>query len=576
MSQPPPPPSQPPNQPPSGGFGPPQDPPPGGFGAPTPPPQTPSYGYPQTPPQGYGYPAQPPYPQQPYPQQQYQQQSYPYPPQQYPQAPQPPQAPKKSNTQLQIIIAAAVAVVLIIGTGLYFANSGGSDGKKNEAKNSSSGSTDGAKDSGGNGISGGGKEKAPANTRSKVAFQVPLPKVDDITGVYGSWVTDTTYVKTGISEVVGYDRDKGTQLWSIPLDGQVCAYSRHMTEDYKTAISYEVSKRTADNPYPRCSKIAAIDLESGKVLWDKSVKGSNVGDRDVAFSEITLSGTTVAGAGYDGGAAFDVNTGAVRWKPEVSSDGCYDTGYGGGAALVAVRKCGTADDPQLTVQTLNPATGTPISAYTMPSGVDYPHIVSTQPLVVAADVGDTAGDGSGISDFFSIDAKTGKLLAKISAAGKFAARCGSTDVEKCTHIVVGNGRIYLPTGEHEGEAEYGRTNEIVSFDLATGKSTTDRAEAGERYQMFPLRMDGTDIIAYKIAPYDKGGRIVSLNGSTFKETVLMENPSDKAVRDAESGYAWDTAELLYEDGRMYVAPPALSKPSPYQTQRYLVIAFTTK
>ncbi|RDG33263.1 outer membrane protein assembly factor BamB family protein, partial [Streptomyces corynorhini] len=581
-------------EPPAGGFGPPQDPPPAGYGYPAqppgPPPQQPGYGYPAQPPQqpGYGYPtqppaqqpAQPPYQQPPYQQQPYQQQ------QQYQQFQQPQPATafgatgggdgggKKSRTQLQIIIAAAVAVVLIIGAGVFFLTSSGDD-DKNEAKkkDGSSSSADGDK-----GVSGGGgQEQAPTSTKGRVAFQVPLPKVTDLTSVYGSWISDTTYVKTGINQIVGYDLVKGNQLWTIPLPGELCAKTDHVSKDYRTAVAFAANKPSADDKYPRCTKVGVIDLKSGELVWSKSVQGTNAGDRDVAFSEITLSGETVAGGGFDGGAAFDLKTGAIRWKPDISSDGCYDTGYGGGEALAAVRRCGTSSSPQLTVQALNPLTGAPVSSYKMPAGVDYPHIVSTKPLVVAADVGETAGDGSGISDFFSIDEKTGKLRAKISAAGKFEARCGSTDVEKCSHIVVGNDRLYLPTAEHEGTGEYGRTNEVVSYDLATGKSTTDRADAGERYMMYPLRMDGSNILAYKTPPYDKGGQIVSLDGSSFKETLLLENPADKATRDAESGLgAISAVEIRYADGRLFIASPYLSKPSEYDQRRYLAMSFTAK
>ncbi|WP_405985920.1 PQQ-binding-like beta-propeller repeat protein [Streptomyces sp. NBC_00872] len=632
-----------PQEPPAGGFGAPQDPPPGGYGygAPTQPPQNvppqnvPAqsvppqnvpYGYPPQqqpqPPQGaagapagpgtppgYGYPAQPGYgyPAQPGGAGYSGQPSYGYPTR--PMGPQgpyqlPPQGGgfgngaafgnggnggngegnggggRKLSAQTQIIVAAAVAVVLIIGGGIWFASSGG-DGGKNESKGTSSGATDGAKGGkdGDQAIGGGGKEKAPDNTRSKAGFQLPPPKVTDVTGVNGSWVTETAYVKTGVNQIVGYDLDTGTQLWTIPLPGQVCAATKHVTEDDKTAIAFEPAKRTATEKYQKCTEVGAIDLMGGELLWSKSVTGASAGDEKVRFDEITLSGTTVAAGGTDGGAAFDLADGAIRWKPEVDADGCYDMGYGGGAGLVAARKCGSYDDPQISIDTLNPVTGAPLSSFKMPAGVAYASIVSTKPLVVAADVGDTAGDGSGISDFFSIDEKTGKLLAKIPAdADRYAARCGSTEVESCQKLVVGNGRLYLPTEGHEGGGEYGDTNEIVSFDLTTGKGTSDRADAGDRYTMFPLRMDGGNVIAYKVPPYDKGGQIISIDGATFKETVLMENPADEAVRDAETSFSADHAEILYGDGRMFLSETMLSEPSnsSLDDKSYLAVSFSTK
>lgn len=481
---------------------------------------------------------------------------------------------KKFTTQMQIIVAAVVAVAVIIGGGIFLA-SGGDDKKNRVSTAGPTGEGKGGEDSG---IGGGGKEKAPANTKSTVAFQLPEPKVGDVTTVDGSWLTDKAYVKTGVNEIVGYDKVKGTKLWSIPLEGQLCAASRHMSKDYKTAIAFQEGKPTKASKYPPCNQVGGIDLNTGKLMWSKSVTAATSGDEPVRFDEITLSGATVAAGGTEGGAAFDLNTGAERWKPKVSTDGCYDKGYGGGDALAVVRKCGTYDSPQLVIQALNPTTGAPLSSFKMPPGVDYASIVSTKPLVVAADVGDTAGDGSGISDFFSIDASTGKLLTKIAADGeKYAARCGSTEVETCQQVAVGYNRLYLPTEEHEGTGEYGDTNEIVSFDLTTGKPTSDKADAGDQYTMFPIRMDGSNIIAYKVPPYDKGGQIVSIDGSTFKQTVLMENPGDESIRDAETSFSMDYAEILYSGGRMYISEVMVSKPreSSLDDKQYLAVSFGT-
>ncbi|MBV7246597.1 PQQ-binding-like beta-propeller repeat protein [Streptomyces sp. MW-W600-10] len=635
MSQPPQPPQQPPNEPPntppgqpntppappagppagppSGGFGAPQDPPPGGFGQPTPPPADPfgkqpqqppqqpdapaggygtpppaapgnyptppapqpnGYGYPQAPQPGYGYPqgpaGQPGMPQQAY--------GYPTQPMQ-PQygAPQQPGVGKKFSTQMQIIVAAAVAVVLIIGAGVIYAATGDDDkGGKNEA--SSSGSTGGEAKGGEDGGLAGGDEKPPANTKSKVALQLPEPQVTDITTVMGSWITDKAYVKSGVAEIVAYDLDKGTKLWSVPLPGEVCSASRHMSKDYKTAIVFEETKATKENKYPLCNQVGVVDMAAGKLLWSKGVTSATGGDQQVRFDEVTLSGSTVAAGGTSGGAAFKLETGAELWKPKVGSDGCYDRGYGGGEALAVVRKCGTSDSPQLTVQALNPTTGAPLSSFQMPAGVDYASIVSTKPLVVAADVGDTAGDGSGISDFFSIDAATGKLIVRIPAdAEQYAARCGSTEVERCQNLAVGNNRLYLPTENHDGTSEYGDTNEIVAFDLTTGKLLGARADAGDRYSLVPLRMDGTSIIAYKEPPYDKGGQIVSIDGETFKQTLLMENPSDEAVREAERRFSNDHSELLYSNGHFFKSKRLVSKRSVVDAddKLYLVVGYRT-
>ncbi|MGV9313359.1 outer membrane protein assembly factor BamB family protein [Streptomyces sp. NPDC003691] len=577
---PPPPPSGPPPQ--GGGFGAPQEPPPGGFG----PPQAP----PVAPPPGYGYPGQQPPPPPGYPAQP---QGYGFPPGPpgspygYPTQPTaavPPGGPqppgKKPGTRTKIVIAAVTAVVLIIGGGVLYSatDGGGRKGKKDTTADSGGGK--GGKDDGGKGSGGkdsDGTGKAPGNTASRLAFTLPQPANKEVSSFKGSWVTDKAFVKPGLNEITGYDRDKGTVLWRVPLPGQTCGASRHKSADDKTAILFEPAPRAASGTgrYQPCSEVGVVDLAGGKLLWRKSVTSPLRGDTPIRFEEVTVSGATVAAGGLSGGAAFDLATGAVRWKPTSSDADCEDRGYGGGPALVAVRSCGTYGNEQLTIQPVDPVSGQPRFSYKMPKGVEYASIVSTKPLVVAADVGDTGKYG--ISDFFSIDDQ-GKLLAKVPATGdRYEARCGATDVESCTSVVVGNGRLYLPTSPHEsGGSGYGRTNEIVSFDLTTGKPLPGRADAGEGYTLVPLRMEGGSVIAYKQPPYRKGGQVVSLDGNALRATLLMENPADEQSIDKERKFLVSGSEYLYADGRLYLSEELMGAAGTSTFTSYLAVAFTTE
>ncbi|MEU3732657.1 PQQ-binding-like beta-propeller repeat protein [Streptomyces sp. NPDC033538] len=638
MTQPPPPP---PNQPPQGGgFGPPRNEPPQpptppsggtpnlgkapdpGYGYPqtpqTPPPAPqaptgpptppaggpqPGYGYPQTPPQpqpGYGYPGQQPgpygQPQQPGPYGQPTppygqpgqpgmpgqpgQPGYAYPPVTVPMQAQAggPGGGRKINAQLAIIVSAVVAIALIIGGGVWYASSDGkNDGKDDTASSGGKGGEGGTDQKGGEGgASSGGEEKVPADPASKMLFQVPAPAVakdDNSVVVSGSWLTDTVYAKSGIAEIVGYDPDKGSKKWSVKLAGPVCTATRHVTDDNKTVVVHQPAMPTKTKTSHGCSQVALIDLDAGKTLWTKTA-----GDQPMTFNNVTISGGTVAAGGNDGGVAWDIAKGNVLWSPK-TTDTCSDAGYGGGEKLVAVRRCGSYDARELHIQTIDPKDGKVISEYKMAKGIEYASVVSTNPLVVAADVGDSAGDGSGISDFFSIDNKTGKLLARISAPGdQFAAECdGITEMENCTGLAVGKDRLYIPTEEHEasGGKSYSRTNEIVAFDLATGKQTGQRADAGVDYTIIPLRMDGGNVIAYKVPPYDKGGQIVSIDGGTFKQTTLLENPATEAVRDVETSMSPEYSEFIYSQGRLYMSEVYASEPISADDKEYLVIAFGT-
>ncbi|MFJ4686365.1 PQQ-binding-like beta-propeller repeat protein [Streptomyces sp. NPDC088789] len=615
MTQPPPPP---PHQPPQGGgFGPPADQPqqPQPAQAPQPPAQAPhtpqpppGYGYPQAgpppqppqPPQqpaGYGYPAQPP---NPYAQQQpgaYPQPNNPYgaaPPNPYgaqqpppgygyPQATVPMQAQagggsggKKINAQVAIIVSAVVAIALIVGGGVWYASS--DDGAKDDTATSGD-KNGGDKDkNGGDGAQGDegaapkGSERVPADTAAGVLFQIPAPPVKDeqIHSVAGSWLTDSVYAKSGVNQVTGYDPDTGGTKWTLPLTGQTCGYARQITGDGTTVVLSEAAKRNAKGEHEPCTQITAFNVDSGKKLWSKSV---TVSDAEVAFAEATISGGTVAvGGGYSGGAAFDVTTGKVLWQPKVSN--CTDVGYAGGARLVAVHKCGDYGNEKYEVQLIDPKTGSVKWGYKVPDGLENIKVISTQPVVFGVDSADITA--SGASDVFSLD-DSGKLLYKIPLEdGEYNHRCEIARTDGCGGIVVGNGKLYVPTKEHDGGADSRMTNEIVAFSLETGKSTGDRIDAGDRYTVFPLRMDGGDLVAYKEGPYDKGDQIVSVNGGSLKQTTLLETPGTRDVRDAISRMVPRSAEALYTDGRLFLGKNLVSKPYTKGEEVYTALGFGAK
>ncbi|GLF99394.1 outer membrane protein assembly factor BamB family protein [Streptomyces yaizuensis] len=492
-----------------------------------------------------------------------------------PQPPPPGGRPRDGRrTRRLIVVAAVAAMATIVGAGVWYSGARDGGGTTAAERPGDEAERPGGDGKNGDGAPGGqGREKPPADTAARVAFTLPEPRVEDITDVGGSWATDELFVKPGIRSLAGYGPD-GAAAWTLRLPGQVCAASRHQSADGRTAVVFEAAPRAAPRFFQPCTEVGVVDLHTGELLWSASVTSTTGGDAKVAFAEVTQSGNTVAAGGTSGGAAFDLATGAVRWKPVVGSDNCYDRGYAGGPALVAVRQCGEPSRPRLTVQRVDPAGGRPLVSYRLPDGADNASVVSAEPLVVAADLGDTAGS-AGFSDLFSVDGK-GRQLARISAAGEtFAAECGVTEVESCRGIAVGNGRVYLPTVEREGDSEPGfsNTNDLVSYDLATGKPTSDRLAAGDRHMIFPLRMDGGDVIAYRTPSYTAGGQVVSVDGATFAPTTLMRNPADRRTREAESRFANAGDDILYHRGRLYLSATLMNKHTGQDKQ--LILAYTT-
>ncbi len=82
---------------------------------------------------------------------------------------------------------------------------------------------------------------------------MPAPKVPKGTTsipTSGSWLTDSVYAKSGLSEITGYDRKTGTRKWTLDLPGPVCTATPHVTEDRKTAIVYKPGMPTKQDPSP--------------------------------------------------------------------------------------------------------------------------------------------------------------------------------------------------------------------------------------------------------------------------------------------------------------------------------------
>ncbi|MGW1775143.1 outer membrane protein assembly factor BamB family protein [Streptomyces sp. NPDC002104] len=581
----------PPSQPPSGGFGAPQDQPPGGFGGPPPVPPAMPAGPPPPPPampptppaMPPAAPAGPPAGQGSYGHPQEQQQPYGYPQQPQPvtapmYAAQSPVAPagggggggNEVRTQLMIVGAALLAIVLIVGGGLWYV-SGDDKGSGGQAvaDGGASGGTGGDKAPGG-----GGTEKVPARTKSKTLVNVPMPDSAEIVQIPGSWLTDTTYAKSDMGKVVGYNLTDGAKKWEVPLGANVCAASRWVS-DNKTAILFDEALPTAEKKYQPCNQVGVIDLNAGKLLWKATTKAQGGGDKPIQFMEVTVSGQTVAAGGLYGGSAWNLADGKPLWTPKADNDDCQDLGYGGGPALATIRRCGQYGSYTMSAQSLDPVTGAPKSSYKLPPGLEDAGIVSTKPLIVSADINHTSKNAIGVSDLFVLD-DGGQLKTRIPlTSGNYNPECG-TEVEDCANMVVGNGKLYLPTEEHKGSDDVGRTNEIVSFDLETGKPTSDRADAGERYTIYPLRMDGSNLIAYKVPPYDGGGQVVSVDGKSMKETVLMQNPATKESQRAETQFLPDSGEFRYGNGKLFIARNAVHRKSTVVTDPYYsFVSFTT-
>lgn len=429
------------------------------------------------------------------------------------------------------------------------------------------GSDDGD-DASGKGDSGSGASVPEA----KLLHRVPQAKVSELTGAQGMWTTERNFVKADLKKIVGYPLDGGKPNWQIPLDGEICWTSPKVSEDGFIAVVFENDK---EDP-ATCTEVGLVDLKRGKLRWQKQAMEDGSAQM---FDEVTIGGGTVAAGGTFGTAGWTLG-GRQLWAPG-SDERCPANAYAGeGDKLIAVRDCGDdVDNPQLRVETVNPRTRAATSTYAMPTGTEAVHVVSTDPLVLAADDGDAPG-GSSISQFLTVDdsAARGKLLSRISTAGgehgKYDAECASSEVTDCQQLAVSKetGKLFLGT-QDTLDKDSDANNDLVAFDLKTGKRV-GAIEGSDDGTLIPIGLDeGGEVLAYQQTNLmrERGGAVWRIDPTTYKKKQLMRNPDAKYK--TEDQFEVGENRILYARGRLYLGSDHLSEPDSLRKNPSLAIIY---
>ncbi|MGW7269091.1 outer membrane protein assembly factor BamB family protein [Streptomyces sp. NPDC054864] len=442
-----------------------------------------------------------------------------------------------------IVVSVVAAFALIVGGGVWYATSAGDGSKDKTAAKPGGDSAKPAYEK--------PEEKAPKDPKAFFegkALQPKLPKGETTWKTQGSWLTDKVYAKSSVAAIVGIEATSGKELWRLPKPGQSCAGSPDLGKG-NIAVVVTGAKVHDDRGFKgACTEVTAFDVDTGDKLWTKSI---TIGyeKKKTEFDQVTISGDTVAVGGLYGGAAFDLRSGEVRWEPK-QGEKCRDVGYGGGERLVAVRSCGDYGSQRFQVQLLDPATGKSKWTHKLPAGVRSPSLVSTKPVVVALDSGEITS--SGATDVFPLDEKGNRRTRIALTDGKYLHKCGTVSVvQDCRAIAAGNGKLYVATEKREGAKEFSSTNDIVVFSLATGKTTGERVEGGDSSPIFPIRMDGGNVLVYKSGPY---AQVVSLDGRNLKkETLLL----DLGTR--PTALPPLITELRYHDNKLFLSSDLLGQ-----------------
>ncbi|WP_079127531.1 outer membrane protein assembly factor BamB family protein [Streptomyces sp. TP-A0874] len=455
-----------------------------------------------------------------------------------------------SKKRLAVIIGSAAVALALIAGGVVFALNKSEDEKVAEGSSASDGkekdggdrSEDKPQDDDAGGRDGGGLEGVGGDGEAKLLWQQDSPQVPK-SGVDspGLWTAGKTVVKPFLTSVAGYNVSSGDEEWTVELGGNVCAAPKSASEDDKVVVAYEGKKDS-------CSKVAMIDLKTGKKVWDNPLpKGGGFGS-SYTWTSLAISGDAAGVTWFGGTTLLRVSDGKELPKPKMPA-GCSVDGYAGGEALLRISSC---LDTGSKLEKVDPANGKTLWSYQTKKEVEVSKIFSTSPAVVSL-VGEKDRKGAGV---VAVDDK-GKLRSELDLGqGKYQPACGMlsmNDPDSCRGIAADADTLYLPTAAEKDDETFGRSNEIHAFDLDTGKVKW-KASPAEGATSSPMRTEDGKLIAYQEPTYDESGAILSLDAGDGKAEVLMKNPA--ASVGIEDGFY--SSVVLYEDGRFYIGAARLT------------------
>ncbi|MFE0135451.1 PQQ-binding-like beta-propeller repeat protein [Streptomyces sp. NPDC059037] len=359
-------------------------------------------------------------------------------------------------------------------------------------------------------------EEPSATTKGQMAFRF---SVDDMSpgeeyDMPGTWATDKILAKginrTLVGFKIGKDVTTGEESWRTPLAGPICGVTRHVTVEGRTAVLH----RSKNDPEAPCDQVAFFDIDTGEKVWDKQFPTSKtVFGQDP--TSVSMAHGTVAVTWGNGSTAYDMDTGKRLWK-QARVSGCEHRGLAGGRGLLRLLACVHPKNTTYQVQKLNPLTGDAKWTYLVAGGVKGVNLLSADPAVIAPAAGDIE-----VTHLISIDDR-GKRRATIGLeGGHYVVDCttatGFNAVDSCPSTVVSGDQVFVTSREDPHGDMVNNANRIVSFDLATGK-TVKKFESGRDQLLYPLRMSGDQLLAYRessdhITPMG----VVSLDPRTGKE-----------------------------------------------------------
>ncbi|MFC5720520.1 PQQ-binding-like beta-propeller repeat protein [Streptomyces gamaensis] len=361
--------------------------------------------------------------------------------------------------------------------------------------------------------------------------------------IRGLWVTDKAVVKALPDGVHAYDPGNGKELWTTPhpAGATLCQASTDSTGD----IAVLAVRRDGD----KCSTFTAVDLNSGKTLWEHAL------DTQKHFSDagdaIARTGDTVvlSAIGHTT-EALRVSDGTRLWKETdklLASKGCdkeyVSKGYTGGHRLVRLQSCWTADFKTVNeLVGVDPATGRAQWSHKLGKEGGWAKVMATSPVVV-----NDPATGDDRRMRLTVLDDNGTVRTRLAEGAETDRGLLTADGSPSANVQIKGDKIFVvAAGQKTDEDDH---NKMVAWSLTTGQRLWERKSTGYLQSYRAVTSDTDDVLAYVAGNVHDPSRLVRFDPDSGDTTLV------RRYRSAARAHAWIGSDpyVLLHHGRLYLS-----------------------
>lgn len=351
-----------------------------------------------------------------------------------------------------------------------------------------------------------------------------------------SWVVGDDLVLVNDTYAVAYARSDGKERWRIPSpSGHFCGASTSVVDNH-IAVGYG----------DLCSSAAVLDVNAGKLLWQRAMPITSSGSPSEAkldeHAVLEIVGGSVVVVHYQQLLGLDAATGAVRWSEvtpptdeKVYSNCIPSDGMPRSTDFVLLSHCSAKDsgDDLYVAVAVDPATGKPKQHNEFVKSKSYLTMawVSASPLVAylsdaSKGVYETLDDSlEPVSTIEAGDALNG-FMGDDGFGYSLSGISNGTSHRRSRALVTGTTMLALTSPQ--------KPNRLAAFDLRTGAKRWEAPAPGGGIVAAPLAVDHGQVIAVVSAGQDSPDqRIVKFSLDTGAvtpvRTVSLRGSGDRRL-----------------------------------------------